>query len=397
MVRAADSTKQRRQLVGELERRELIRSDRVRNAFLAVPRELFVPEFAAREGIQAVYRDEAIPTKQGEYGVALSSSSQPAIMALMLEQLELAEGMRVLEIGAGTGYNAALLSLLVGRRGRVVSVDIDAQIAAEAHRTLSNLGYKIRIVHADGRAGFVKTAPYDRIIVTASSDAVPRAWFEQLADDGLLEVPLRLHGAGMQVIPVLRKTPPGFRSLHTLAGGFMPLRGADESGIPDPLREPRLNITETSVQGPESILQLSGDALETLSRPAKRRLLATALGEARKRRLGLRADTSALGLYLSLTLPKSRLVSSFPTFGIGVISRDGASLALVEVARPNGPKVEALMAYGGSEAEEFLLEKVRAWARRGRPTESDLRVTVTYEGHESRFRFRWPPMSSAGL
>jgi protein-L-isoaspartate(D-aspartate) O-methyltransferase len=98
-VKAADSTKLRRQLVGELERRELIRSERVRDAFLAVPRELFVPGFAAREGLEAVYRDEAIPTKHGEHGVPLSSSSQPAIMALMLEQLELEEGMRVLEVG----------------------------------------------------------------------------------------------------------------------------------------------------------------------------------------------------------------------------------------------------------------------------------------------------------
>jgi protein-L-isoaspartate(D-aspartate) O-methyltransferase len=359
---------------------------------LAVPRELFVPEFAAREGLKAVYRDEAIPTKQGEYGIPVSSSSQPAIMALMLEHLELEEGMRVLEVGAGTGYNAALLSLLVGKHGRVVSVDVDAQIAAEARRVLRDAGYTVRIVHADGRAGFVKTAPFDRIIVTASADAVPRAWFEQLADDGLLEVPLRLSADGAQAIPVLRKTPVGFRSLHTLGGGFMPLRGADESGIPDPLREPRLNITETSDQGPETILQLSGSAVETLSRPAKRRLLATALGEPRRRRLGLRANHRALGLYLSLTLPKSRLVRSFPNFAIGAISRDGASLAIVELARPDQPKVQALKAYGDSEAEEFLFEHVRTWTRRGRPAESDLKIAVTYEGEQSRFGLRWPPI-----
>jgi len=113
----AESTKLRGQLVAELERRGLIQSDRVREAFLAVPRELFVPEFAAREGLAAVYRDQAILTKHNEHGVPVSSSSQPAIMAEMLEQLELAEGMNVLEVGAGTGYDAALLSLLVGKRG----------------------------------------------------------------------------------------------------------------------------------------------------------------------------------------------------------------------------------------------------------------------------------------
>jgi protein-L-isoaspartate(D-aspartate) O-methyltransferase len=385
----ADSTKRRGQLVAKLERRKLIRSDPVREAFLAVARELFVPEFAAREGLEAVYRDEAIPTKHGEYGLPLSSSSQPAIMALMLEQLDLEEGMRVLEVGAGTGYNAALLSLLVGSRGRVVTVDVDRQIAAEARRALRDGGFRLRVVHADGRAGFAQAAPYDRIIVTASADAVPRAWFEQLADDGLLEVPLRLTAAGAQAIPVLRKTRDGFRSLRAVCGGFMPLRGAGEGGVLPP-REPCLNVTDFNGDRSEPIFQLNGAALATLSRPAKRRLLAIALGEPRRRPLGLRADHGALGLYLSLTLPRSRLVSCFP--GVGAISRDGGSLALVEPARPNRPTVDSLKAYGGSEAEELLLERVQDWARRGRPAESDVKITVTYERNQSRLGLRWPPI-----
>jgi protein-L-isoaspartate(D-aspartate) O-methyltransferase len=391
--KTADATKLRGELVAELERREQIQSERVREAFLAVPRELFVPDFAAREGLAAVYRDEAILTKHNEVGLPLSSSSQPAIMALMLEQLELEEGMRVLEVGAGTGYNAALLSLLVGKRGRVVSVDVDAQIAGEARGALKDGGYRVRVVHADGRAGFSQSAPYDRIIVTASADALPRAWFEQLTDDGLLEVPLRLNSAWAQAIPVLRKTPRGFRSLRTLCGGFMPLRGADEDGSGMPPREPCLNVTYLGRERDERepLFQLDGAALATLPRPAKRRLLATALGEPRRRRLGLRADLGSLSLYLSLRLPKSRLVSSFP--GIGTISRDGASLALIELARPDRAKVDSLRAYGGSEAEELLLERVREWARRGRPAESDLEITVTYDEDQSRLAVRWPPVS----
>jgi protein-L-isoaspartate(D-aspartate) O-methyltransferase len=395
VVSTARSTKLRARLVAELDRQKLIRTARVRDAFLAVPRELFVPEFAAREGLEAVYRNEAIPTKHGEYGMPLSSSSQPAIMAVMVEQLELEEGMRVLEVGAGTGYNAALLSLLVGRQGLVVSVDVDAQIAGEARRALRDGGYTVRIVHADGRAGYAKTAPYDRIIVTASADAVPRTWFEQLADDGLAEVPLRLSPAGAQAIPVLRKTSSGFRSLRTVAGGFMPLRGADE-GVFVPPGGPYLNVTDGSRNGTEPILQLNGAALETLSRPAKRRLLATALGEPRSRPLGLRADHGALGLYLSLTLPKSRLVTSATANlmpGIGAISRDGSSLALIQLARPGWPEVDCLQAYGGAEAEELLLERVREWDRRGRPSESDIKITVTYENDGSRLALRWPTVS----
>jgi len=105
----------------------------------------------------------------------------------------------------------------------VVSVDV---AAAEARRALTAGGYRVRIVRADGRAGFARVGQYDRIIVTASTDAVPRAWYEQLKDVGLLEVPLRLNTIGQQAIPVLRKTSRGFRSLRVSCGGFMPLRSA---------------------------------------------------------------------------------------------------------------------------------------------------------------------------
>ena len=389
----AESRRLRERLVADLERHGLIRSERVREAFLAVPRELFVPAFAASEGLAAVYRDEAILTRRGEHGVPLSSSSQPAIMALMLEQLELMDGMRVLEVGAGTGYNAALVSLLIGRRGQVVTVDVDGQIAAQARRALRHGGYPVRVVHADGRAGFSRAAPYDRIVVTASADAVPWAWFEQLADDGLLEVPLRLNKGGAQAIPVLCKSRGGFRSLRAVCGGFMPLRGADEDGGGEPPREPCLVVSDLGRDGRKPLLQLSGAALATLSQTATRRLLVTALGEPRRRRLGLRADRGALGLYLSLTLPKSRLVGSFPNFGIGAIGRDGRSLALIELAQPDRRKIETLKAHGGGEAERFLLERVREWDRRGRPSESNVRITVTYKGNQSRLALRWPPVA----
>jgi protein-L-isoaspartate(D-aspartate) O-methyltransferase len=126
-------------------------------------------------------------------------------MAPMLEQLQLEDGMNVLEIGAGTGYNAALLSLLVGRRGRVVSVDVDPEFVSGACLALREGGYKARVVLGDGREGFSDAAPYDRI-VTASSDSVPIAWVEQLNPGGLLEVPLRLSRSGGASHPAAAKT-----------------------------------------------------------------------------------------------------------------------------------------------------------------------------------------------
>ena len=122
---ASRSRRLRRQLVEHLRADEVLVSPSVTAAFAEVPREQFVPELLEREGLEAVYRDEAVVTKRDARGMPLSSSSQPAIMAKMLELLDLRSGQRVLEIGAGTGYNAALLAHIVGPAGQVTSVDVD--------------------------------------------------------------------------------------------------------------------------------------------------------------------------------------------------------------------------------------------------------------------------------
>ena len=112
---ASSSVRLRRAMVASLEASGAIRSEPVRDAFLAVPREHFVPELAKRDGLAAIYRpDVALTTATDNRGVAISSSSAPAIMAPMLEALQLDPGHRVLEIGAGTGYNATLVKPIVG-------------------------------------------------------------------------------------------------------------------------------------------------------------------------------------------------------------------------------------------------------------------------------------------
>src|SRR5215472_12001059 len=109
----------RARLVDELRDSGRLTSRAVEAAFRAVPRHVFLPEMVATDA----YQDEAFVIKTGDNGLPISSSSQPAIMAIMLEQLGLARGNRVLEIGAGTGYNAALMAFLVGTGGSVVTVD----------------------------------------------------------------------------------------------------------------------------------------------------------------------------------------------------------------------------------------------------------------------------------
>lgn len=193
----------------------------VERAMDTVPRHLFVPDLPLAQA----YVNDAIPT-HWEDGVPVSSASQPAIVAIMLEQLRLQPGMRALEIGAGTGYNAALLAELVGPTGRVTTMDIDGEIAAEARAHLASAHYeRVRVVTADGFAGWPADAPYDRIELTVGVSDVSPAWFAQLAEGGVLLLPLWLGTSDVSV--ALRKRGDLLLSESLAPCGFMRLRGPE--------------------------------------------------------------------------------------------------------------------------------------------------------------------------
>ena len=201
-------------------RPRLIRSPAVEAAFRAVPRHLFLPEAP----VEQVYRDEAIITKRQD-GVPISSSSQPAIMAIMLEQLALEPGHRVLEIGAGTGYNAALMAHIVGNTGQVVTVDIDQDTVDNARAHLAAAGYEhVRVVCADGGFGYPEAAPYDRIILTVGAWDIAPAWREQLIPGGRLVLPLSIHSQQQSI--AFEHVADHLRSVSIAWCGFMVLRGA---------------------------------------------------------------------------------------------------------------------------------------------------------------------------
>jgi len=208
-------------LVASLETGGTLSDRRVSAAFRAVLRHRFLPGHPLRE----VYEDTAIMTKFGERGVAVSSSSQPAIMAIMLEQLQAGVGHRVLEIGAGTGYNAALLAHLVGSEGHVVSLDFDEDLCESARAHLAASGIQgVEIHHADGADGWPPGAPYDRMIVTASADDLSPAWLDQLLEGARLVIPLSLAGPIQFSVAFVRRGPSLVSESHSFCG-FMPLRG----------------------------------------------------------------------------------------------------------------------------------------------------------------------------
>lgn len=197
-----------------------IRSTTVEAAFRAVPRHLFVPEVEP----EAAYRDEFVPLEAAGRTVE-SSASQPAIVATMLEQLGLRPEHRVLEVGAGSGYNAALMAHVVGEKGRVVTVEIEAALARRARERLAAAGFgRVEVVHGDGSLGHPGAAPYDRVILTALARDIAPAWREQLRPNGRLLLPL-------EILPDLQMCVAFEPAGDHLAGvsarwcGFLRLRG----------------------------------------------------------------------------------------------------------------------------------------------------------------------------
>jgi protein-L-isoaspartate(D-aspartate) O-methyltransferase len=188
--------------------------------------------------INLLYSDRALITRlspsqregpRAEPEVPISSSSQPSLMAQMLEDLQLCRGLRVLEVGAGTGYNAALLAHVVGP-DRVTAVDVDRETLSEAWdhlRAFPDRG--VRLAHADGRYGYAEHAPFDRIMVTAATPDVEPAWLGQLAAGGLLLAPLVL-AAGLAYVVRGTVRDGVLEGRLTRAAYFMPLRGEAEAG-----------------------------------------------------------------------------------------------------------------------------------------------------------------------
>jgi protein-L-isoaspartate(D-aspartate) O-methyltransferase len=191
-------------------RRRGVGDQAVLRAMDEVPRELFVePEFT-----EAAYADQALPISCGQ------TISQPYVVAYMTEQLELRPHHRVLEVGTGSGYQAAVLSRLARE---VVSIERYRTLADQASARLQSLGYEnVEVIVGDGFAGVPGRAPYDRIIVTAAAEHVPEALTDQLADDGILLMPLGAHGGSQHIIK-LTKSKTGIARENLIAVRFVPL------------------------------------------------------------------------------------------------------------------------------------------------------------------------------
>ena len=191
-------------------RRRGIGDAAVLRALEEVPRERFVDH----EQTEAAYADQALPIACGQ------TISQPYVVAYMTEQLGVRPHHRVLEVGTGSGYQAAVLSRLARE---VVSIERYRTLASAARKRLAALGYEnVEVVVGDGLSGVPARAPYDRIIVTAAAESVPQALLDQLADGGVMVLPLGPHGGSQQIIK-LTKSPTGVAREDLIGVRFVPL------------------------------------------------------------------------------------------------------------------------------------------------------------------------------
>ncbi len=201
---------ERKAMVEEQLRSRGIRSEAVLDAMARIPREEFLPaEYRSR-----AYEDGPLPIGYGQ------TISQPFIVALMTEQLEPASHHKVLEVGTGSGYQAAVLSGLVRE---VYSIEIIEPLAKQAAETLAKLELKnVHLRTGDGYLGWPEAAPFDTIIVTCAPDHVPQPLIDQLKEGGRLVIPVGETG-GIQKLIRLTKTNGGLRQEEVLDVRFVPL------------------------------------------------------------------------------------------------------------------------------------------------------------------------------
>lgn len=275
----------RQQMVESLLQAGALHTPALEQAFLRIPRETFVPCFYEQETadramawklvcadkmgradyLAAVYRNQSLVTKLDARRWPVSSSSQPAVMAKMLEALDVQPGQRVLEIGTGSGYNAALLATLTGEASQVVTIERDAGLATTARVALECvLGPSVTVIVGDGVTGWQPGAPYERIIATASAATLPMAWVEQLRSGGTLVMDLQ--GTLASGFLVVEKTATGVNG-HFLPEPlhFMPLET-------EAISVPQTKLANLLQQECQAIFTQEDNAVfpETLFHPAFR-------------------------------------------------------------------------------------------------------------------------------
>ena len=214
-VTLTDFAAEREAMVDRQLKRRGITDQHILDAFLAVPREAFVSE--QYQG--SAYGDHPLPIEAGQ------TISQPYIVALMIKAAAIKAGDKVLEVGAGSGYAAAVIGRIAGR---VIAIERQVELVAVATRRIERLGYdNVEIVEGDGTKGFRAEAPFDAILAAASGSHVPKTLIEQVADDGCIVMPVGEPGWVQQLVKVTKRANGSVEHENLGDVRFVPLIGEE--------------------------------------------------------------------------------------------------------------------------------------------------------------------------
>jgi protein-L-isoaspartate(D-aspartate) O-methyltransferase len=379
----AEAARLRNALVDRIRESGYARTPAVEEALRTVPRHLFVPDAS----LEDAYANDTVNIKYDSDGTSISCASQPGVVALMLDQLEAQPGDRVLELGAGTGYNAALLAHLVGGSGHVTTIDVDEDLVEGARAHLAAAGFtNVEALTRDGALGHAEGAPYGKIIATVGAHGIPWAWFDQLDPTGRLVAPQRLKGSVSRSI-AWEQRDGRWTSVSSKMNTFMPLR----RGIADDDRR---------------VIPLSADGTVRLQAPAGQHIDAEALaGVLEQPRteewtgMTVRAMESPewMELFVTCSVPSGLIRMLFPKDAKGTLLTEDpypSSTAAVDkgalaylarrVSQETTPEGGKLWEFGvighGPGSEELaatVAEAIRTWDR-------------DYRGREASFEIQRP-------
>jgi protein-L-isoaspartate(D-aspartate) O-methyltransferase len=343
-------------------------SETTQKAYLETPRHLFVKRYRdwgtrewrevnednLDEHLATLYTDRALILFGEDDENVPSTISQPSFVLWMLDLLQLEPGHTVFELGAGSGWNAALMGHLVGPKGWVYSLEIIPEVAQIAAKTIEQLDIKnVRIIEADGGEGYAAKAPYDRAIFTAGAYDLPHHFFEQMKSDSLLLIVIKNGGGGDNLF-LLRKRDEYFESIEAVPCGFVQMKGKYQT---------------------ESLESVD---LETLPEWAELKYKVIAKrpfwwgGKGKK---GFQWRTLGIRSFLSITEPSFRALKTERSderlreeHYFGLWDRKNRSLVVA--------KDDALISYGNSVAEERLMQDVRQWVKFGMPSAASFELKI---------------------
>jgi protein-L-isoaspartate(D-aspartate) O-methyltransferase len=335
-------------------------SKATQKAYLETPRHLFVKRYREwaikewrevnadnlEEHLASLYADRAVILFGDDDEDIPSTISQPSFVLRMLDMLQFEPGHKVFELGAGSGWNAALIGHLVGPAGQVCSLEIIPEVARMASTTIEALGIKnVNIIEADGGEGYAAGGPYDRAIFTAGAYDLPHYFFEQIQENGLLLIVIKNEGGG-DTLFLLRKTDHHFESLEAMPCGFVQMKGKYQLDSLEPIN-----------------LEKQPEWSELKQKEISRR----PFWWGGKGKEGFRWRTLGIRSFLGITEPSFRAFKTERTdqqlreehyFGLW----DQAQRSLVIA------KDDLLISYGNSIAGERLRQSIKRWVELGMPS-----------------------------